>query len=225
MGSVIGDILPQAIAVAISPLPIIAVILMLFSKRARSNGPAFLLGWITGLAIVGSVVLLLAQAGKIEESGAPSVASYVLKLALGLLFFFLAFRNWKKRPKHGETAAMPSWMATIDSFTAPKSFGMAALLSGVNPKNLALAISASLAIAQAGLSGGQSWLALVVFVLIASISIAAPVLYYLLAGASAEKTLSGWKSWLTANNSTVMIVLFIVLGAKMIGDGLGGLIG
>jgi len=44
MGSVIGDILAQAIGVAISPLPIIAVILMLFGKRARSNGPAFMLG-------------------------------------------------------------------------------------------------------------------------------------------------------------------------------------
>jgi hypothetical protein len=35
LGSVIGDILPQAVAVAISPVPIIAVILMLFSSRPR----------------------------------------------------------------------------------------------------------------------------------------------------------------------------------------------
>ena len=38
----IGAILTYAIGVAISPVPIIAVILMLFSARARVNGPMFL---------------------------------------------------------------------------------------------------------------------------------------------------------------------------------------
>ena len=37
----IGDILPMAIGVAISSVPIIAVILMLFSAKAKSNGLAF----------------------------------------------------------------------------------------------------------------------------------------------------------------------------------------
>ena len=52
MGNVIGDILPMAIGVAISPVPIIAVILMLFTHRAKPNSMAFLGGWILGLAIV-----------------------------------------------------------------------------------------------------------------------------------------------------------------------------
>jgi Sap, sulfolipid-1-addressing protein len=224
MGSVIGDILPQAIGVAISPLPIIAVILMLFSKRARSNGTAFMFGWIIALAMVGSLVLALANAGKISAGGTPTTLAYTIKLLLGLLFLFLAYRNWQKRPKPGKEAQMPPWMATLDSFTVGKSFGMAALLAGVNPKNLGLTLAAALTIAQGGLSGAQPWIALAVFVVLASISVAAPVLYYLVAGASAEKTLTGWKVWLTANNATVMIVLFLVLGVKLIGDGLGGLI-
>ena len=40
MGSAIGEVLPFAIGVAISPIPIIGVILMLFSERARQNGPS-----------------------------------------------------------------------------------------------------------------------------------------------------------------------------------------
>ena len=48
----------MAIGVAISPVPIIAVILMLFSKRARSNGIAFLVGWVVALVVVGSIVLI-----------------------------------------------------------------------------------------------------------------------------------------------------------------------
>jgi hypothetical protein len=225
VGSVISDILPMAIGVALSPLPIVAVILMLFGKRARSNGPAFMFGWIIALVIAGSVVLLLANAGKISAGGTPSDLAYLLKLLLGLLFLFLAYRNWKKRPAPGEAPQMPPWMATIDSFTAGKSFGMAALLAGLNPKNLGLAVAAALVIAGAGLTGAEPWIALAIFVLLASITVAVPVLYYLIAGTSAEKTLTGWKSWMVANNTTIMIVLFLVLGAKLIGAGLGGLMG
>jgi hypothetical protein len=225
MGSVIGDILPQAIGVAISPLPIIAVILMLFSKRARSNGMAFMLGWIVALTMVGSLVLVLANAGKISTGGTPSTLAYVIKLLLGLLFLFLAYRNWQKRPQPGQEGQLPPWMATLDSFTTGKSFGMAALLAGVNPKNLGLTLAAALSIAQGGLSSAQPWIALVVFVILASLSVAAPVFYYLAAGASAEKSLNSVKAWLTANNATVMIVLFLVLGVKLVGAGLGGLLG
>jgi heme/copper-type cytochrome/quinol oxidase subunit 4 len=223
MGKILGDILPQAIGVAISPIPIIAVILMLFSKRARSNGLAFMFGWIIALAVVGGVVLVLANAGKISAGGTPTTLSYVIKLVIGLLFLFLAYRNWEKRPAPGEEAQLPAWMASLDSFTSGKSFGMAALLAGVNPKNLGLTLAAALTISQAGLSGTQSSIALLVFVILASITVAVPVLYYLIAGASAEKMLNGWKSWLTANNGTVMFVLFLILGVKLIGDGLGGL--
>jgi heme/copper-type cytochrome/quinol oxidase subunit 4 len=223
MGNILGDILPQAIGVAISPIPIIAVILMLFSKRARSNGLAFMFGWIIALAVVGGVVLVLANAGKISAGGTPTTLSYVIKLVIGLLFLFLAYRNWEKRPAPGEEAQLPAWMASLDSFTSGKSFGMAALLAGVNPKNLGLTLAAALTISQAGLSGTQSSIALLVFVILASITVAVPVLYYLIAGASAEKMLNGWKSWLTANNGTVMFVLFLILGVKLIGDGLGGL--
>jgi hypothetical protein len=116
-------------------------------------------------------------------------------------------------------------MAAIDSFTAGRALGISALLAGVNPKNLGLTLAAALTIAQAGLGGGQSAIALVVFVVIASASVAAPVLYYLIAGESAAETLDGWKAWLLANNTTVMFVLFLVLGAKLVGNGLGGLIG
>jgi hypothetical protein len=223
MGSVIGDILPHAIGVAISPIPIIAVILMLFSKRARSNGVAFMLGWIIALSVVGSLVLVLANAGKISAGGTPSTLSYVIKLLVGLLFLFLAYRNWQQRPAPGAEPQMPPWMATIDSFTSGKSFSIAALLAGVNPKNLGLTLAAALTIAEGNLSGAQPWIALAVFVILASLTVAAPVLYYLAAGASAEKTLTGWKTWLTANNATVMMVLFLVLGAKLVGDGLKGL--
>jgi threonine/homoserine/homoserine lactone efflux protein len=206
-------------------LPVVAQILMLFGKRARSNGPAFMLGWVLALAIWGSIMLVLAEAGRLGGGGAPSVMSHVIKLLLGLLFLFMAFKLWKSRPKPGEEPKLPAWLSATDSLSAGKSFGLAALLSGTNPKNLGLLAAACMVIAQGGLTGVQPWIVLAVFVVVACISVIVPVLYYFIAGASAEKTLTGWKSWLAANNGTIMFVLLLILGAKLAGAGLGGLIG
>jgi chromate transport protein ChrA len=117
MADVIGDILPFVVGIAISSVPIIAVILMLFSNRARINGPAFLLGWIVGITAVVVIVLLVADAGYVSsDSDASNAASWV-KLVLGFLLIVLGVREWRNRPPTGTDAPMPKWMTAIDAFT------------------------------------------------------------------------------------------------------------
>ncbi len=55
MGQAIGAILGQAVGVAISPVPIIAVILMLFSKGSKANSISFLVGWIVAVFSVAPI--------------------------------------------------------------------------------------------------------------------------------------------------------------------------
>lgn len=225
MGPVIGQILPLAIGVALSPIPIVAVILMLFSKNARSTSLGFLLGWIFGLTAVSIIVIVIANPAQQATGGTASPLSIVVHLLLALLFFFLAYRNWQKRPKPGEQAEMPKWMSGIDSMTAGKALGLGALLSGVNPKNLALTLSAAVIIAGAGLNSTQTIVAVVVFIIVASITVAAPVIATLILGDKATPTLNSWKAWLVQNNATVMMVLLVVFGFVMLGKALGPLIG
>jgi threonine/homoserine/homoserine lactone efflux protein len=224
MGPVIGDVLPLAIGVAISPLPIIAVILMLFSARARQNGPAFLGGWLAGLGGVVLVVGLVAGASGASSGGPRTLASLIV-LALGLLLIVLAFVEWRRRPAPGAEVEMPKWMATVDSLEPSKAFGLGVLLSAVNPKNLTLAVGAALAIAQAGLSAVQGFVVLLVFLIVASITVGGAVLYYLVGGESAKQRLDGWKTWLGQNNALVMALLLLIIGVVLLGKGLGGLIG
>ena len=223
MGGVIGQILPVAVAVAASPVPVIAVILILFTPQARSNSVAFLFGWVLGLTVVGGIVLIAGDFAS-DDSG-ESTASGVVKLILGLVFLLLAGRNWRSRPKEGEDPEMPGWMATIDDFGAGKSAGIAAVLSGVNPKNLALTVAAAATIAAAGLTTGEEIGAFAVFVAIASVTVAAPVLVYLIMEERVQDGLNSLKGWLIANNNTVMAVLFVVFGAKLLGDGISILSG
>lgn len=217
MGAAIGAVLGQAVGVAISPIPIIAVILMLFSKAAKVNSLSFLVGWIIGLLGAGMIVLAM---GISSSDGAPSTASGWIKVAIGALFIVLGIKQWKGRPKKGETAETPAWMSSIDDFTAAKAFGIGVLLSGVNPKNLGLTIAAAATIGGGQLSSGDEIIVMVVFVLIASLTVAAPVILNLVLGSKAEHTLTEMKDWLTENNATVMSVLFVVLGAKVLGAGI-----
>jgi threonine/homoserine/homoserine lactone efflux protein len=223
MGQAIGDILPMAVGVAISPVPIIAIILMLGTPRARSNGPAFALGWLLGLAIAGGIVLAIASGNSQEDDGSPATWVSVLKLLLGVLLLLLAARSWRGRPRAGQEAKMPSWMQAIDRFTTGKSLGFGVVLSGVNPKNLALTIAAAAAIAQMGLSGGEAAGALAVFILVGSLSILAPVAVYFAMGTRAAVILDELKTWMAAHNAAIMAVLLLVLGAKLVGDAIAGL--
>jgi hypothetical protein len=223
MGKLIGEILPFALGVALSPVPIIAVILMLFTPAARKNSLAFLAGWVFGLAAVCAIVMAVAGNLNYDTSSAASTGSSVLRLILGLLLIFGAFRQLKKRPGPGEEAQMPKWMGAIDKFKAPKSAGLAALLSGVNPKNLALTLAAALSVAQAKLATGESIAVLAVYVVLASITVAAPIFIYLVMGKKATRPLDSMKGWLSANNATVMFVLFLVFGMVLIGKGITGL--
>jgi threonine/homoserine/homoserine lactone efflux protein len=222
MGQAIGDLLPSAVGVALSPVPIIAVILMLGTPKARSNGPAFALGWVFGLVAVSVIVLLLASDSDDADSGS-STAVDVIKLLIGVLFLLMAIKQWQARPKAGEEAAMPKWMAAIDRFTAGKSLGLGALLSGVNPKNLALTAAAAATIAQAGLDGGESTIAVAIFVVIGSLTVVGPVLYYVVAGDRAAGALDSIKQFMSRHNAVIMFVLLLVLGAKLLGNGIAGL--
>ncbi|HTH06708.1 MAG TPA: GAP family protein [Ilumatobacteraceae bacterium] len=222
MGQAIGELLPSAVGVALSPVPIIAVILMLGTPRAKSNGPAFALGWVLGLVVVSVVVVLVAGGADDPDSGTSTTVD-VVKLLIGLLFLVMAFGQWRKRPKPGEQAAMPKWMAMLDHFNAGKSLGLGALLSGVNPKNLALTLAAAATIAQAGLSSGDTTIAIAVFVAIGSVTVAGPVLFYLCAPTKAAGSLDSIKQFMAAHNAVIMMVVLLVIGAKVLGQGIAGL--
>jgi threonine/homoserine/homoserine lactone efflux protein len=96
-------------------------------------------------------------------------------------------------------------------------------LSGVNPKNLLLAVGGAAAIAGTGMSGTQQAIAYLVFALIGTLCLGIPVVIYFAMGERSQQLLSGLKDWMSAHNAVIMSVLCLVIAAKLIGDGIGGL--
>jgi threonine/homoserine/homoserine lactone efflux protein len=222
MGEAIGQILPFAIVAGLSPVPIIAVILMLTSRRGRVNGPVFLVGWLLGLAVLGAVVLVVAGPGDASEGGEPATWVDVLLLVLGALAILFGLRQWRGRSRGDQDAKAPRWMDAIEDFGPPKATGAGAVLAA-NPKNAVLAIGAAATIAGTGIPGGEQALAYAVFALIATIGVAAPVVISLAMGDRAAPLLGELRRWMTRHNAAIMAAVFLVIGAKLVGDAISGL--
>ena len=225
MAEAIGGSLPLAIGVALSPLPIVAVVLMLTTAKARSNGPAFVAGWLGGLAVVGTIVLVVAGPTDASSSGGPATWVSWMKVGLGVLLLVVAVRQFRRRPHEGEEPSMPKWMGTIDKVNTVTALGLGAVLAGLNPKNLLLAVAGAAAIAQTGIAGGQQVIAYVVFVVIATVGVGVPVAIYFVMGDRSAQLLARLKDWMGRNNAVIMSVLCLVLAAKVIGDAVSGLAG
>jgi threonine/homoserine/homoserine lactone efflux protein len=222
MGQAIGDFLPSAVGVAISPLPIVAVVLMLVTERGRVNGPMFVAGWCLGLTVVGAIILAIGAGADATDSSGPATWVDVLFLILGLGLVLMALKQWRGRPHGDEDSPTPKWMGALDAFTPVKAGLAGVVLSALNPKNLLLAIAGAAAIAQTGISTGQQVGSWIVFVAIASIGVAAPVVIAFGLGERSRTILDDLKTWLAHNNAVIMAVLLLIIGVKLIGNAISG---
>ena len=222
VGQAIGDFLPSAVGVAISPLPIVAVVLMLVTPRGRVNGPSFVVGWCVGLAIVGAIVLAVAGGANASTDTGPATWVDVLFLVLGLLLILVAVRQWRGRSHGDEQPPTPKWMGALDQFTPVKAGGAGVVFSALNPKNLLLTVAGAAAIAQTGISKSGQAASYVIFVAIASVGVAAPVAVYFAMGDRSRDLLDELKLWLVRNNAVIMAVLMLIIGVKLIGNAISG---
>ncbi len=223
MAQAIGDSITYALGVAISPIPIIAVILMLLSKKAGANSTAFAIGWVLGIAGMSALVIAISGAIGTNTGSAPSHAVSVTKIVLGVLLALVGLRDWRKRPKPGERVGLPKWLRAIEQITPRRSGALAFALAAVNPKNLIMIVGGGLAIASAAPSNGDKVVAAVVFVVLSASTVVLPVVLYRMLGARAQPPLESWNSWLQAHNATVMAVLILTIAFVLVGTGVSGL--
>ena len=164
------------------------------------------------------IVVLVLGAGSDPDNDDPGISWF--KVAIGILFLVMAANQWKKQPKDGHEPETPKSMATIDTATPPKAAVLGAALSGANPKNLALTLAAAASIAEAGLDQADEAIAIAVFVALGSVTVAGAVLVYLVDARRAARPLDAIKRFMSDNNAVIMMVVLLVLGTKLLGDGL-----
>lgn len=220
MNDVIGQLLPLAVGIAVSPIPVIASILMLMSPRARTTSLGFLLGWILGIAVVTAVFTVASSMLPEEQNDGAAPILGTIQLALGLVLLLLAVRQWKGRPRDATAAALPKWMQSIDQMKFLPALGLGLLLAAVNPKNLLLGASAGVSLGSSAASVEQTIVLVALFTIVAGSTVLIPVLAYLMAADALRVPLNRLREWLEAENAVIMTVLLLILGTVVLAKGI-----
>jgi cytochrome c biogenesis protein CcdA len=219
---VIGEILPLALVVTISPLNIIPAILLLFTSKPLPNALSFLAGFVGGVAVILGLFISLGGAVNLSMDSGHSSWAGILKLVLGIYLLFAAAKKFRGRPRAGQEGSLPKWMDGIAGYSSSKALGAGAALGALNPKNLVVGFAAAATISEGGLSTTQQVLAGGVYLAVAVLGVVAPIVVMLSLGDRAQEVLESWNAWLRQNNATVMSVLFVVFGVVLIGQGIAG---
>ncbi len=217
-GSVLTELAPLALVIALSPLSIIPAVLALHTERPRPTGLAFMAGWLLGLAALVSVfVVASGLVGSLDKP--PGWASWV-RIAVGAALIVFGVYKWLTRTKSEHS---PAWMRKLNGLTPRRAAITAAALAVVNPKVLFICIAAGLAIGTAGIGVAPAWLAMVYFVAIAGSTVILPVLAYVVSGERLVAPLTRLKEWMEQQHATLMAAILVVIGVMVLYKGIHGL--
>jgi hypothetical protein len=212
------------LGVALSPLPIVAVLIILLTKRARAGSLVFSAAWVLGNAT--AITLAVAFAGSFNRPRQgydfPSEGLATLLFGIGLLV--TAWLSRRRRWHKEDPQATPKWVEAVDDLSPMGGAVVAFSNALTSPKNLALAIAAGLAIRGATRLPAAIAASELLYVLIASLTIVTPVLVYLVAGKRAEPILTRWKQRVTSRAAVVMEIGLFVFGMGLALKGLYNLL-
>jgi threonine/homoserine/homoserine lactone efflux protein len=213
------DLILLAVVVSVSPFPVIAMILVLFSRAALRNGTAFLVTVAAVALVVPAAVAFAVDASGDDAGGGGSSLKGWALLALGALLLVLARRNWSRRA----SGKVP---AVFDKIAEMGTIGVTTLAMGttlLNPKNLVMYVSAGAALGALDLEVGPTAGLAAVFCIVSTLPLWASLAYLAAGGAQASRRLQRLKDWLMHNNKAIMAVVLAVLGGIVIVNGLTAL--
>lgn len=206
----IVGILPFALGVFASPLPVVIAIVMLFTPNARSTTMTYVVTWVTGLVAV--TVLFTLLAGALQGGDEPRSWLTWLRIGLGVVVLALGLRTWQGR----QAEHTPQWLSSLMNAGSKEAFRFGILMSAANPKELLMALAAGLVIGTSGAGLLSSAVAIAVFVVVGAASVAGPLIVFLLGGEGTLARLERAREWLQVHNTAVAAVVLIVLGLLLV---------
>lgn len=213
------DILLSAIVIALSPFPVIAITLVLGSTHARSNGIAFVVGWLIGLsALTVAAYFLLMNLDTVGRSSYDSIGW--AQLIFGIILLLLGVKKWAARSKPKQEATIPAWVSSVGKLSVGKTVILGATLAGINPKNLVFSMLFLTDLIEADLPAASATTFIIIFIIMCSLMILGSVGYYLVRTDSSEKALHKIKTFMISNNDQIMMYMSLVFGVMLIVKGI-----
>jgi hypothetical protein len=221
MWQAVGPLLPIAVALAISSVPIMVMIMILLSPRRKMSALPFLLGWVIGIALVVFLGTLGAHALPEPPRRARDMLADVLEIVIGAALICGAVISlvWRSR---SQTEGVPNWLRSVGSFGPLPTFAVAVALS-FRPKGLVLGVAAALVLRAASLKPWEIAVAIAIYTALASSTVVVPIIATLLAPQRVEPRLIAAQAWLSKNGAIVAALILLMIGVVILGGGLAGL--
>ena len=205
-----------AVGVALSPLPILAMLLVLGGRRPVVHGAAFWIAWTIGVAAPTIAFVVVAERAHAIDDEHAAIA--VAEIAIGVVFLAVAARlAFGRRPEPSD--ASPRWLDALDRSGPLRAAALALILSSGNPKNLALMLAAAVAIVQ----DGQLALGATGFVVLAVSTVSLLLAGYAAFSPRSRLTLARLRSAVARNERSIAMLVGLVVGAYFVADGIRSL--
>ena len=219
MVQTVGQLLPLAVCIALSTVPIIVTITLLLGPRSRGSSLGFLLGWVIGMYLVVTILYLLASA--LPGTRLPSYRPLVgwVEIVVGLTLIAYGVVAFIRRPKQRPEAELPRWISAIGTVRPITAFGLAIVLS-LRPKALLISVAASLVVAGSSLGFTASLIVFAIFVGIGAATVLVPVVVSLARPNAMKRPLESAQAWISRNSRTVTTVAVLVVGTVIVGHGM-----
>jgi threonine/homoserine/homoserine lactone efflux protein len=213
------DLILIGLAITLEPIPLTAFILVLASKNGTKKGAAFIFGWLVSLAIVVSLTLLATGNNPPKPSTAPSLAILSVKLLIGLVLVYIAYRQWHRRSLPKKPKKTPKWQTGIDNMSPWYAMVLGPL---VQPWGLVAAGVAT--ITEAKLSSPETYLLLVGFCLLSTLTYLVMEVYAGFRPAKTQSFLAATRTWIDTHTDQVIVIVSLVLGFWLIIKSLAAII-
>jgi hypothetical protein len=217
MGHVLVELVPLALAAALSTVPITAAILILLSEKSGESALPFMAGWVVGTASALTLWILAAAILPDRPRQAKGVIS-TLEVVVGaalVVFGVVSFVRHRRTP----SGRRPGWMDALGSFSSLPAFGIGLALN-VRPKAVLLYAAASLSIRKASLGVDETIVLIVLYTAIATSTVVAPVLVSVFAPEWMEPRLVAARDWITLHGPAATAVVMAGVGAFVMYAGL-----
>jgi hypothetical protein len=205
-----------ALGLAVQPWSVLAGILLVTSEHGVRKELAYVAGWVVALSVV--AVATVAVEPAVPSSSTTSTARAWVEIGLG--FVLVGWLVWRRRHPVVADGREPTWMARIDTMPAWMAFGLGAFLP-----TYALVVAAVNELATSGASQSETAVVAALWILVASLGVAAPLAVLVLRRDDAHQTYLRWRNWIIGHHRMVLSVVAAVLAVALILKGLVGVLG
>ena len=220
-----GQLLPLALTIALSPLPLAALLLMLLAPGGFRAAAGFSIGWFVGVLLAATLLALLSSLLPHDRAAGSSLLQVVVPLLLGIALIVLGIVQWHDRPSRGAEVPLPRWLSALDRLTPTRATIIGVGYAAFRPKNLVMAAAAGVVILGAHADPTEVVFSVAVFTALASITMLGPVVAYAFGGQAVRGKLARLREWLVRNMPLITVVTVLLLGVFLVLAGLAAWFG